>query len=802
MTIRSESVTREATERVWLRSWGPIAVVLIAGLALAAPMWLVSYLPYGDDSLFHIFNLFDLDRQIVAGTVYPLRFPDLGYGYGFAVLSYYPPLGYYLLELWHLLGANYLVAYKIGFTLIILAAGLASYGLGATVSNRAAGIVVSLAYVYNPYFLTAVYRRAALSECLGLAVAPLAFLAIHRAGTGPGWRSFVLTSLALALLVLTHPLSALLFATFVVAYALLLLIQAVPRERGRVLVVLMAGGLTAGLMTSFYWLPAQLEAGGRRLIDLHGAMTYYTSGLMPLGQLVRWGWTTALPPDYTLATFSIAIPVMAGLSFIYFWVTRRQHSAVMKVQFAFFAASMLSALWFMSTSASQLWQHFSPILYVQFPFRWFGPLALFTALSIGGSLDTDTSDWLRKLYRIGLVALLAFVIITSVKNVTVAPSTLPSDAGTAMVDSDVNDSELQAYEYIQVDLGDWVWLNEYVPSTSSLSDYRRFQHTVSLNIPVRSTLPPVQARLVPTSIDANRLEAQVASPVPWVLSFHAFWIPGWSATIDGKPAPTTPVGEIGVVGIDVPAGEHQVRLVFGPTPLRLAAMVVSLLAFVAWLATAWWRYRRLAAVVSVVLLIMVSLLGCQVLRTPATPALRPLDVNFGDKIGLQGFAADRTGDTLGVHLVWLARKPMSESYKVFIDVTDDQGKSLAQMDSRPQHYASNTNRWVPGQVVSDRVEVPLPPGMSLGLYQVRVGLYNEADDQRLPVLDAAGKQVDDHVLLSHQEVGSDLAGGRETREKSGRTSTLAFLSRQEPSKLVYSLPTSREYPGWFSHSRT
>ena len=41
-----------------------------------------------------------------------------------------------MLELWHLLGANYVVAYKIGFTLIILGAGLASYGLGKSVFSR------------------------------------------------------------------------------------------------------------------------------------------------------------------------------------------------------------------------------------------------------------------------------------------------------------------------------------------------------------------------------------------------------------------------------------------------------------------------------------------------------------------------------------------------------------------------------------------------------------------------------------------------------------------------------------------
>ena len=80
---------------------------------------------------------------------------------------------------------------------------------------------------------------------------------------------------------------------------------------------------------------------------------------------------------------------------------------------------------------------------------------------------------------------------------------------------------------------------------------------------------------------------------------------------------------------------------------------------------------------------------------------------------------------------------------------------------------------------------------------VRVGLFNEADGQRLPVLDAAGKQVDDRVLLGYQELGPDLAGRRGTPEKAGRASTSAFLARQEPSKLVYSSPTNREYQGGF-----
>ena len=754
--LRHKSITQQTVAYTMIHSWWPMAIVLIAGIALSMPLWRTPYLPYAHDSLPHIFNLFALDRQIESGTVYPLRFPELGYGYGYAVLSYYPPLGYYMLELWHLLGANYVVAYKIGFTLTILGAGLASYGLGKSIFNRGAGVIVSLVYVYNPYFLSNIYIRAAFAELLGLAVAPLAFLAVHRAGIAPGWRSYLLMSLALALLILTHPLSTLLFAAFLIAYALLVLFQADASVRGRVGGELVAGGFTAVLATSFYWLPARLEAGGLRVIDPQVALTLYLNDLKPLREIIRFGWATALPLKYAVATFSIAVPILVGMSLIYFVLTRRQRSAATKAQFLFFVACMLCGLWFMSTSASQVWQHFPLIRYEQFTFRWFGPVALFTAVSIGGSFDAGIGGRASRFFQVVFVAMVCLCIVTSLVNLKVIPARLRS-AGIAEVSADdINESGVLASEHDMTDFqatyGCWVWAHEYIPSTSVFSDCARFADTMLNDTPMHSTLATTRARVIPSAVDENRLEAQVSSPAPWTLSLHAYWIPGWTATIDGKPARTSPTDAIGVVGVGVPAGKHRVRLAFGPTLLRVAAIVISLLALVAWLALAWWRDRRLAALVSVVLLIMVGLVGGRALRAPAAPAMQPLDVNLGNKIGLQGFALAKTDDTLAGRLVWLAREPMAESYKVFIHVIDDQGKLLAQVDSRPQGYASNTNRWIPGQVVADRFEVPLPPDTPPGRFQVRVGLYNEADGQRLPVLDASGKAVDDQVLLGYADL--------------------------------------------------
>jgi hypothetical protein len=269
---------------------------------------------------------------------------------------------------------------------------------------------------------------------------------------------------------------------------------------------------------------------------------------------------------------------------------------------------------------------------------------------------------------------------------------------------------------------------------------------------VRSKLPAVAAQVVPTVAGSNLLAAKVTSPVPWQLSMHAYWIPGWSATVDGQPAPTGPVDAIGLAGVALPAGEHEVRLVFGATPLRRVAVWVSLLVLVAWLVIAWRRHWRLAAVVTVTLLLMAGLIGGRALAAPKLPTLTPVDANLGGKIALTGHAFARQGDTLDVRLLWLARQPMDNSYKVFVHIVNDQGQVVGQLDSRPQQYASNTNRWIPGQMVYDRFDVPLTPGTPPGRYQVRVGLYDEANVQRLPVLDAAGKQIDDQVLLGYQDL--------------------------------------------------
>jgi hypothetical protein len=759
MTERDHAVEleqRKFGKRATLRSATPIVVVCLAGLAVMLPQLLLPYAADGLDFLRHILRLIALDQQVNLGNAFPLRFPNYSHGYGLATLSYYPPLAYFLMEAAHLLGANYLLAYRVTFIIAALGAALASYYLGARLFNRKAAVAVSIAYIYNPYFLMEIWTRGAMTVTLSLAFIPLLFAAIHRVTAETGWRGYVEASLAVALLILAHPLTTLYFAPFVALWALLCLVLMGRSRRWRTLLILTASAVTGALLTSFYWLPAQLEATARRSIDLATALQDFMLLLRPIGQVVRVSLTTVFH-KVDVPDFSIAVPVLVLISLIIFALTLRRRGKNEKVQFGFFVASAALSFLAMTDWAEPLWEKLTPVAYLQFPWRWHGPLALFAALIIGGSLSLAAPRRSDRWYGMAVAALLGFLVITSLTNAPDRPATIPTVGIYKLTAGDfAAPALLQEYEHTEEDWADtggcWVWGDRLVPSTSFLSDCPRYITTMLKDAPVRSGLPAVAAQVVPTAAGPNELTAKVNSATPWQLSLHAFWIPGWTAAVDGQPVKAEPTDAIGLAGVAVPAGEHEVRLAFGATPLRRVAVWVSLLALAGWLVLAWRQHWRLAAAVTVGLLLVAGLIGGRALAAPKSPTLTPIDVNLGGKIGLEGYAFARQGETVDVRLLWLARQPMEESYKVFIHVLNDQGKLLAQTDSRPQSYAGNTNRWIPGQVTYDRFVVQLPVDVPPGHYQVRVGLYNEVDGQRLPVLDATDKAIDDQVLMGVLEV--------------------------------------------------
>jgi hypothetical protein len=72
--------------------------------------------------------------------------------------------------------------------------------------------------------------------------------------------------------------------------------------------------------------------------------------------------------------------------------------------------------------------------------------------------------------------------------------------------------------------------------------------------------------------------------------FFTFYFPGWRAFLNGEPVPIRVTSPRGLIGVDVPAGDHELLLRFGETPFRLVVDVISVLGLVA---VAGWLTSRL-----------------------------------------------------------------------------------------------------------------------------------------------------------------------------------------------------------------
>ena len=90
-----------------------------------------------------------------------------------------------------------------------------------------------------------------------------------------------------------------------------------------------------------------------------------------------------------------------------------------------------------------------------------------------------------------------------------------------------------------------------------------------------------EAEIVSQEAGPLSASAQVVAAGPARLRFYTYYFPGWRAWVDGQPVTIAPDPPNGLIGVDVPAGEHTVEVRFGPTPVRRTAALISLAALAA-----------------------------------------------------------------------------------------------------------------------------------------------------------------------------------------------------------------------------
>jgi hypothetical protein len=103
------------------------------------------------------------------------------------------------------------------------------------------------------------------------------------------------------------------------------------------------------------------------------------------------------------------------------------------------------------------------------------------------------------------------------------------------------------------------------------------------------------------------------------------------------------------------------------------------------------------------------------------------------------------GATNTVTVTWRGGDPTGVDYSAFVHLRAATGATVAQHDGQPRNGSYPVSVWASDEAVPDPHAIAIGPDITPGEYAIVVGLYNPADNARLPV-DASPARTDDDAV--------------------------------------------------------
>jgi hypothetical protein len=570
-----------------------IATLILVSLLAAVPVWGPGMVNTrgGGDSPFLLQRTHQLLANLRAG-VFPVRWmPDAAYGLGYPFFSYYAALPYYLAGFLALIGIDILTALKLVQTLGFIAAALAAYGwMRRATGNRWAAWLAAIAYTVAPFHLVNVYVRGdSLSEFYAFVFYPLILWSLDAlskpASLQSGIRNpqsairslqFAAAALVFAGLILTHNISAFIFSPF----ALLYLVMLSWRQRAARWRVLGIGLLALGfgfLLSAWFWLPALAELGHVQLGPstqdfFHYSRHFRTLNLVQQGALFDFSTTTnhSVRSPFAMGLVQATFATLGGLVLI---VRLARGSRLRsKIHGSFVLLGLFISTLMITPLSRFLWDHLPLLPVVQFPWRFLSVQALFAAAATAALVPAQHPTRSPPSISHFLFSILPAVFLIASTLLSLHPERL------AIGPADVTVERLQLYELFAGNVGTTIRY-EWLPNTA---DPRPF----TSDRLIEPDASPPAIPLNGASLHAVLVERKPTRQVWQVwgaggeIAFPLLYWPGWKARVGGELAKVWPVEGSGYLALQVPPGEHTVTLWLGRTPVRTAAEITSLAAFV------------------------------------------------------------------------------------------------------------------------------------------------------------------------------------------------------------------------------
>ena len=535
-------------------------IVLLVILTIPAFLKLIrpGFFPIQD--MMQVFRSFELDKCI-ADLQLPCRWiPDAGYGYGYPQFNFYAPFVYYLGEVFHLIGFQFIDSLKIVIGLGFLAGAIGMFLLTYEFFGAIPATIASILYTYTPFKAQEIYVRGDISEFWATAFFPIILWAIYKLIKDGGKKYFLWVVISIAGLFFAHVLFSFLFIPIIIFWTGFWLISEKKIQSApNVFLIIIFGFLTSALFT----LPMLFEKSFVHIETLLGGFFDYRQHFVSLKELFlsnHWGYgSSVLGPNDDLSLSTGIIQWVLSLVAIIFALFKFKKGKVVSLLVLSLAAICLFVLFLTHEKSSFIWLLIKPMAFLQFPWRFLAISTFILSFLSGYAIY----HFGKLKYFAGLLVL-ALILIFNLKFFT--PKAW----------LDVSD------EYF---LTGSVWQSEI---TASIFDY----------LPIYAKLPPLaKAPETPEILSGGAVFTSYVKGSNYqtgnlkvnkesVVRLPLYDFPGMTVSLGGKVIPhinNNCSGEpfcMGLITFNAPAGDHTFKVKLENTPVRTIGNIISFVSLI------------------------------------------------------------------------------------------------------------------------------------------------------------------------------------------------------------------------------
>ncbi len=394
----------QKTAELLQKDWFIVLLLCILTIPAFSTLFFIGYFPHHDD--LQVMRIFEMQKCFADGQI-PCRWvPDMGYGYGYPLFNFYPPLPFYVGALIRTVtNLSLLDTVKVLFIIQFLLSTSFMYLFSRQWWGRAGGSLSAMFYTYAPYHAVDLYVRGAVNEAWAMAFVPAIGWALTKLSRKISLGNGILVAVFTACLLLSHNPMTLIFAPLLAIFAVYLVITSQSKA---LLATLFGCAALAFCLAAFFSLPVLLEQKYVHIDTLYSGYFNYTQHFKSVYKLFfsrYWGYGGSTYIGEDTMAFPIGwlhwASVIAAMAMCIWLASNRQIKKIWLL-FIFVGYFWLTAFMMHQKSAPLIWNHLKLLQTLQFPWRLLSTTT-FTAAFVVGALAMLPA---RRVIRYGFICTL------------------------------------------------------------------------------------------------------------------------------------------------------------------------------------------------------------------------------------------------------------------------------------------------------------------------------------------------------------------------------------------------------------